>query len=438
MKALHYLFIFVFFASLNGSAQFSLLESSITNTVINKSNEDTYLFSFKSDGIIKFRLENNALVTTSLSVPQNSTTQVVNALDVITNDVLLVRIEELNDFVFANHYYLSINGAKSWAALVTPDGKSPLYTYADEFSGMMYFYKANNTGYYTYQYTSGQWDSIQFNATPFDIIKIKNGVGYLQLIDKGSDKLGYTVNGGKSYQIVANIDYTKAPFTWEHNGILQKIIMVSESHWYAQYQFDSVGVQVSKLLATTDKGANWKEIMNTNVAIIQPASNNSVYVYKQNGAKGILYQVSDYGNKICPTTFTGRVQSMNFWDAKNGLIFALDSTTSQYGVWLVTNGGGANCYTQTSNGVQEVSKVEAGMNIYPNPATHELNIEIQYHQDFDANNTSGYTIQNLTGQVVLKGDLTISQEKTEIDISSLSSGIYVVKANGKAQKFVKN
>jgi hypothetical protein len=434
MKTFKLFILFMILVPSGLKAQFTKLESSysITNSVFNNTEDNAYLFSYSADGLIKFKLNNNVLETVTLDVPQNSPLMEVNALNVINNDVLLIRINEFDKINFVNTYYLTIDGAKNWVKILTPDSKQPIFSYADQSNNTIYFYKSDNTGYFTYNYAAGQWSTIDFSSTPFDIIKMNNGIGYLQLFTAGNDKIGYTKDGGKTYETLSNIDYSKKPFTWADNGILQKITIVTDNHWYAQYEFDSAGIQVSKLMATTDRGSSWYTVMNTNIDQIQMASNNTVYVYKQNGAAGVLYSISNYGTQICATSFTGRIESMTFRDAKNGLIFAHDPATSEYGVWLMTNGGGANCFPSTSmSGIAKSKSNTYGLNVYPNPATTELHI---------LNNTKGtentvYSIQNLAGQIVLTGIL--SGIESEINVSSLASGIYVVKAGDAIQKFVK-
>ena len=87
MKAIKLLLILLL-ASAGVNAQFTLLDNTVTNTVIKNSNTDAYLFSFKPDELIKFKFENNALQSESLNIPQNSATQELNDLRVITKDVL--------------------------------------------------------------------------------------------------------------------------------------------------------------------------------------------------------------------------------------------------------------------------------------------------------------------------------------------------------------
>lgn len=71
------------------------------------------------------------------------------------------------------------------------------------------------------------------------------------------------------------------------------------------------------------------------------------------------------------------------------------------------------------------------MQVYPNPANHLLTIA-----GYQLMHTNlGYEIFDMLGQSMLKGIL--KDEKTTIDISSLSSGIYFVRVNNESKKFVK-
>lgn len=70
--------------------------------------------------------------------------------------------------------------------------------------------------------------------------------------------------------------------------------------------------------------------------------------------------------------------------------------------------------------------------VYPNPASNELNIELQQKQNV------GYIISDITGKAISNGQLHDSLN--QVDISNLASGIYIitlVKANGKGEESVK-
>jgi hypothetical protein len=84
-------------------------------------------------------------------------------------------------------------------------------------------------------------------------------------------------------------------------------------------------------------------------------------------------------------------------------------------------------------GLEEISKKES-INIYPNPANNRVTIEIPLQTE-----DAIISIYNITGQLLLKQSL--QQSQTEISISSLAKGIYIIKvssADGIAvKKFIK-
>ena len=78
------------------------------------------------------------------------------------------------------------------------------------------------------------------------------------------------------------------------------------------------------------------------------------------------------------------------------------------------------------------SKSQAGkIQIYPNPANSEL-VVFGYE---DLETRGGFEIQNLLGQTVLFGNLT--ENKTSINISSITPGIYFIRVGNYVTKFLK-
>ena len=70
--------------------------------------------------------------------------------------------------------------------------------------------------------------------------------------------------------------------------------------------------------------------------------------------------------------------------------------------------------------------------VYPNPATTEVNIELQQKADVK------YMLSDITGKAITNGELHDSLNK--VDISNLHDGIYVLtltKADGKGEESVK-
>lgn len=125
----------------------------------------------------------------------------------------------------------------------------------------------------------------------------------------------------------------------------------------------------------------------------------------------------------------------------------LSSTNNPSGSYTITNNSGtilseltatnANfgstntkqfCIT-SSAGIQEYLLSES-VQIFPNPATNQLNIQAK-------NNTSveSLSIYNLAGQLLMQK--SISQEITQIDISNLNGGMYLVKVQTTQGQVVK-
>lgn len=81
---------------------------------------------------------------------------------------------------------------------------------------------------------------------------------------------------------------------------------------------------------------------------------------------------------------------------------------------------------------------ENGVSVFPNPAADQLTINMNEASE----NVDGVVIRNLMGQVVSTSSVQ-GQQRLEIEVSSLSKGVYVIEfQNAKSvlgvQKFVKN
>ena len=74
-----------------------------------------------------------------------------------------------------------------------------------------------------------------------------------------------------------------------------------------------------------------------------------------------------------------------------------------------------------SNNLKE--EVFSTFNVYPNPATSNLNLDI----DAATATISNYSLINLQGQVVLSNDVNNTSINTSIDVSNVSNGVYFLK-----------
>lgn len=264
-------------------------------------------------------------------------------------------------------------------------------------------------------------------------LRIKEGVGHCLVINSNTNyngKIATTNDGGKTFQILNNIDYSKIPFSNNQNGILQKICIATNDFWVAQYTYDSINLyQNTKLYYTVNQGTSWNVLFNFGVSKITSSNSSVVYVYKQNqsGGGGKLYQVSNNGGKVCLTDFRSRIDNMYFWNSDRGLIFSADTPNNQPGIWRVTNGGGAPCSIAGINDKKTPSNL---ITLYPNPANNQItlaNYSLQVH--------SNYHIYNLLGTLVQQGNL--EEKETTININSLAEGLYFIEVGDTTLKFVK-
>jgi hypothetical protein len=143
------------------------------------------------------------------------------------------------------------------------------------------------------------------------------------------------------------------------------------------------------------------------------ANNNLTSVLTQSWGGGIIYKDNS------KNTYT--------YDANNNKYIIVqknyDNTGAVSGDSTYFYAGGT-----TNTGINKISHENISFNIYPNPASSELNIS-------STNKIENVEVYNLTGM------LLSSSSKTKIDISELPQGVYFVKVfseNGvTAQKFVK-
>ncbi len=79
------------------------------------------------------------------------------------------------------------------------------------------------------------------------------------------------------------------------------------------------------------------------------------------------------------------------------------------------------------------------MQLFPNPATNKIQIQFS---GINGNQKANLSIQSISGSKVASIPVIISGEKIEIDISSLSAGIYIINLSSNEfvihKKFLKN
>ncbi|MBP5709481.1 MAG: T9SS type A sorting domain-containing protein [Bacteroidales bacterium] len=74
---------------------------------------------------------------------------------------------------------------------------------------------------------------------------------------------------------------------------------------------------------------------------------------------------------------------------------------------------------------------DSGFELYPNPTNDILNIKSK-SVDFD---NAQVELYDLSGKLLLNN--TLQENTLRIDVSGLASGFYIIKINGKSEKFIK-
>jgi hypothetical protein len=90
--------------------------------------------------------------------------------------------------------------------------------------------------------------------------------------------------------------------------------------------------------------------------------------------------------------------------------------------WVMTKKGECiqKTYYKRPLGVSSVNKVDVGLNVYPNPASQVVNVEVS------AENTAGLrvAIYNMMGQQL--AIVPVTNDKAQIDVAALPAGCYLV------------
>ena len=132
-------------------------------------------------------------------------------------------------------------------------------------------------------------------------------------------------------------------------------------------------------------------------------------------------------------------QGASIWDFGDGKGSTLGNTTHLYlqnGTYTVTlnvdNGCGTDSKTKsvTIGQATSVSPIttESNVNLYPNPSTGKITIDLGLNSGYNA-----LSIYDFMGKMVKQTKLDQSTQKIQLDLSSLSSGMYLVRLNSKDQ-----
>jgi uncharacterized protein (TIGR02145 family) len=131
---------------------------------------------------------------------------------------------------------------------------------------------------------------------------------------------------------------------------------------------------------------------------------------------GDFQYINEIGFWWTSTSFSSAlVWGLYMWNQSPGVEH--DPVYKNYGVSL-------RCIRDADFGLNEIKGLDK-IHIYPNPASDHITIDCDNPQNLDLH------IYNIVGEVVLQREL--HQNKTEIDLSNLAHGMYIVKVIGADQ-----
>lgn len=154
---------------------------------------------------------------------------------------------------------------------------------------------------------------------------------------------------------------------------------------------------------------------------------DTVYHLIIGSKNGYLHYYDDIDNNIASNfhLVDSTLENINIGDQAAPAIFDL-TDDNKLEMMVGNKRGGIALYKSAF--VSEVGLNENNMefNVYPNPATNVLNIELSYLKANQVNN-SNITIIDLSGRSVI--NKSIFSSNTKLNIESLTNGIYIVVIN---------
>lgn len=182
---------------------------------------------------------------------------------------------------------------------------------------------------------------------------------------------------------------------------------------------------------TTDGGANWTDLGAHGLPYTQP---NMQFSHAWFTIENVGYINNKYNANIGTTTNGGQTWTPTPLEIQttNDITFS----SANYG-YLVAGGAGDLmvttdiCALAEGNGTVAISETNNSTNdllFYPNPAKGIITIESPVSKGF-------YTLYDLSGKLMIKG--TVSASKFEIDLGSISSGVYIFSVTGEGHEFFK-
>lgn len=421
------------FAVSNIKAQFVFLTVPFSNYANSDFPDSNTYFSYDPLKNTSFRhILAGTIDTNTSNAPQKCPNRQLNKIYSISPGIYNLQNKECIPLDL--NYFFSKDKGKTWTQKLLPNGKNASLINVDLGDSIDYFVESNTTNNKKYKFNlkNNSWDSIEFIDTGFSLLTINKGIGIILAASLINTPLKFnlakTLNGGKTFQLIQNIDYNKVPLN--NQNLLKNLIIVSDSFWLINYTDNDLSI--NGVYVSNNNGNSWRRILNENIQNIEKADDNTAYISSipfSSSIKGNLYQITENGMKICQTDFHAEISKMKFFNAMNGLILSVDTPNSQHGIWRMTNGGGAPCFIQNI-GINIQASMNNNFKIYPNPAFNQLTLI-----NYSSPTKSEYKIYTLLGILVQDGILQVKE--SVININNLPRGLYFITIGNSKAKFIK-
>lgn len=289
----------------------------------------------------------------------------------------------------------TLNGGNTWTTR-TISGGDPFI--ASHFLRYDTGYTVNNLGF-IYKTTNG--------GNAFTQYLCGTGGVSLNSVFFTSDNTGY-ISGSNGY-FAKTID---GGLTWTH-----RLLGIAPQSIY--FSTDSIGYVVgqngfmNEIYKTIDAGTTWT---------LQPTSE-----YCKN-LRSVFFVNSNFGCTVGQGDIAITSNGGEYWSVfpNVGSLFSVFFPTTNIGYAVGETGKIVKTTNGLAMGMNKNENTSKEFLIYPNPATDILTIE-----NLAIIKNGSITIVNIQGQLIMQQ--YINQEKTNIDISNLEKGVYILKisnANG--------
>lgn len=259
-------------------------------------------------------------------------------------------------------------------------------------------------------------------AVESNVIDIKIGLVDAPIIT--SDKLSICAGGNEKVTLKTS-SCANGTLKWSNNSTGNSIIVAPIENTIYTATCETIGCKVSNPS---------NDLIIQAVKLTVTASNTGPYF------EGELMRLSS-------STSTGTAPYKYEWTGPNGFLVTIQNPSllnigvSATGTYSVKITDANNCFGTAQTDVKvnpilanEIS-TEVGVNVYPNPVSNELRVSF----DAQPNKLVNIMLVNMEGQIIdqksIKSIGGVQQEK--INISNISSGVFLLKINTSTQAFVK-